>query len=392
MIKIIKNVEVYAPKYLGKKQVVLVGDKVEGVYDSLEIPKNFVNITEIDGEGMMLVPGFIDSHVHIMGGGGEGGFNTRTPELGLSEFIKAGITTAVGCIGTDGVTRDMRGLLAKAEALEEEGITTYCYTGSYDIPVKTVTESIKSDIILIKKVIGVGEIALSDHRSSQPTYEQFASIVAQARVGGLISGKSGIVNVHLGDGARMMDYLFNLIKTTELPPRQLLPTHINRSRKLFNVGIEYAKGGGFVDLTTSSDPDFLEEEELRAGEGLKLMINQGVSVENITFSSDGNGSMPIFNEKRELVGLGICKVTSLFREVKEAVNLGVSLEEALSVVTSNVADALKLSDRGRIECGKAADVLLIKKDNLTIDTVIAKGRVMMMNGEVLVRGTFEKGK
>lgn len=392
MIKIIKNAEVYAPKYLGKKQVVLVGDKVEGVYDNLEIPKNFVNITEIDGEGMILVPGFIDSHVHIMGGGGEGGFNTRTPELGLSEFIKAGITTAVGCIGTDGVTRDMRGLLAKAEALEEEGITTYCYTGSYDIPVKTITESVKSDIILIKKIIGVGEIALSDHRSSQPTYEQFTNIVAQARVGGLISGKAGVVNVHLGDGARMMDYLFNLVKTTELPPKQLLPTHINRSKKLFNVGIEYAKSGGFVDLTTSSDPDFLEEEELRAGEGLKLMLNQGVPVGNITFSSDGNGSMPIFNEKRELVGLGVCKVTSLFREVKEAVKLGVSLEDALSVVTSNVADALKLSDRGRIECGKAADLLLITKNDLTIDTVIAKGKVMMKNGEILVTGTFENRK
>lgn len=392
MIKVIKNAEVYAPKYLGKKQVVLVGDKVEGIYDNLQIPENFVNIMEIEGEGMILAPGFIDSHVHIMGGGGEGGFRTRTPELGLSEFIKAGITTAVGCIGTDGVTRDMRGLLAKAEALEEEGITTYCYTGSYDIPVKTITESIKSDIILIKKIIGVGEIALSDHRSSQPTYEQFTNIVAQARVGGLISGKAGVVNVHLGDGARMMDYLFNLVKTTELPPKQLLPTHINRSKKLFNVGIEYAKSGGFVDLTTSSDPDFLEEEELRAGEGLKLMLNQGVPVGNITFSSDGNGSMPIFNEKRELVGLGVCKVTSLFREVKEAVKLGVSLEDALSVVTSNVADALKLSDRGRIECGKAADLLLITKNDLTIDTVIAKGKVMMKNGEILVTGTFENRK
>jgi beta-aspartyl-dipeptidase (metallo-type) len=392
MIKVIKNAEVYAPKYLGKKQVVLVGDKVEGIYDNLQIPENFVNIIEIEGEGMILAPGFIDSHVHIMGGGGEGGFRTRTPELGLSEFIKAGITTAVGCIGTDGVTRDMRGLLAKAEALEEEGITTYCYTGSYDIPVKTITESVKSDIILIKKIIGVGEIALSDHRSSQPTYEQFTNIVAQARVGGLISGKAGVVNVHLGDGARMMDYLFNLVKTTELPPKQLLPTHINRSKKLFNVGIEYAKSGGFVDLTTSSDPDFLEEEELRAGEGLKLMLNQGVPVGNITFSSDGNGSMPIFNEKRELVGLGVCKVTSLFREVKEAVKLGVSLEDALSVVTSNVADALKLSDRGRIECGKAADLLLITKNDLTIDTVIAKGKVMMKNGEILVTGTFENRK
>lgn len=389
MLKIIKNVEVYAPKYLGKKQVVIAGDKIEGVYDDINIPKDFINISIIDGEEMLLIPGLIDSHVHIMGGGGEGGFRTRTPELALSEFIEAGITTAVGCIGTDGVCRDMRSLLAKAEALEEEGITTYCYTGSYDVPVKTVTDTIKSDIMLIKKIIGVGEIALSDHRSSQPTYEQFSKIVAQARVGGLLSGKAGIVNVHLGDGARMMDYLFNLIKTTELPANQMLPTHVNRSKKLFNVGVEYAKCGGYVDLTTASDPDFLEEEELRAGEGLKIMLDQGVPLKNITFSSDGNGSMPIFNDKREFIGLGVCKVTSLFREVKEAVKLGVALEEALSVVTSNVADALKLSYKGRIECGKDADILLIDKESMSVKTVIAKGRVMMDGGKLLVRGTFE---
>ena len=77
----------------------------------------------------------------------------------------------VGCIGTDGVCRDMKGLVAKAHALCEEGVTCYCYTGSYDVPVNTITKTIKSDLLLIDKVIGVGEIALSDHRSSQPTYE-----------------------------------------------------------------------------------------------------------------------------------------------------------------------------------------------------------------------------
>lgn len=78
MIKVIKNAEVYAPKYLGKKQVVLVGDKVEGIYDNLQIPENFVNIIEIEGEGMILAPGFIDSHVHIMGEEGKEGSG---PEL-----------------------------------------------------------------------------------------------------------------------------------------------------------------------------------------------------------------------------------------------------------------------------------------------------------------------
>ncbi len=284
----------------------------------------------------------------------------------------------MGCIGTDGVCRDMRSLIAKANGLEEEGITTYCYTGSYEIPVKTITDSIKGDIMLVDKVIGVGEVALSDHRSSQATYEEFVNTVAQARVGGLLSGKAGIVNVHLGDGARRLDYLFRIIDETEIPPTQLLPTHINRSKKLFNVGIEYAKKGGFIDLTTSSDPRFLEPEELRAGEGLRLLLQNGVNIKHVTFSSDGNGSMPVFNDKGKLVGLGICDVSSLYREVKEAiVNQGVDIGEAIKVITSNVAELLKLKNKGKIERGRDADLVLVDEKTLDIIMVIAKGKSIL---------------
>ncbi|MDZ5034032.1 amidohydrolase family protein, partial [Clostridium perfringens] len=200
MLTVIKGIKVYSPEYQGEKDVVISSDKIEGIYENLKIPENFININVIEGKGKLLFPGFIDCHVHINGGGGEGGFKTRTPEIKLTDLTRAGITTVVGCIGTDAICRDMRSLLAKAKALEEEGITTYCYTGSYDIPVKTITGNIKGDIMLMDKVIGVGEVALSDHRSSQATYNEFANTVAQARVGGLLSGKAGIVNIHLGDG------------------------------------------------------------------------------------------------------------------------------------------------------------------------------------------------
>ncbi|NLM33804.1 MAG: beta-aspartyl-peptidase, partial [Clostridiales bacterium] len=189
LLIIIKNAEVYAPEYLGKKYVVIAGPVIEGVYDGLDIPEGFPGIELIDGEGKLLFPGFIDSHVHIIGGGGEGGFKTRTPEIQLSQLVSAGITTVVGCLGTDGVTRSIKTLLAKAYSLEEEGISSYIFTGSYQIPLVSITGKSSEDIILIEKVIGIGEIAVSDNRSSQPSYEEFIKVVAEARVAGLISGK-----------------------------------------------------------------------------------------------------------------------------------------------------------------------------------------------------------
>jgi beta-aspartyl-dipeptidase (metallo-type) len=390
MLTVIKGIKVYSPEYQGEKDVVISSDKIEGIYQNLKIPENFININVIEGKGKLLFPGFIDCHVHINGGGGEGGFKTRTPEIKLTDLTRAGITTVVGCIGTDAICRDMRSLLAKAKALEEEGITTYCYTGSYDIPVKTITGNIKGDIMLMDKVIGVGEVALSDHRSSQATYNEFANTVAQARVGGLLSGKAGIVNIHLGDGARKLDYLFSLIEETEIPPTQLLPTHINRSRKLFKVGEDYAKEGGFIDLTTSSDPKFLEPEELRASEALKLLLENGVNISNVTFSSDGNGSMPIFDNNGNLTGLGICSVSTLYGEVKECIKThNLKIEDAIKVITSNVASVLKLSNKGSIDAGKDADLVLVNEDSLEIDTVIAKGKIMVENGEPIAKGTFE---
>ena len=311
MITVIKNIEVYSPEYLGIKDVVVVGDKFEGIYDNVNIPSDFINIKILNGEGQLLFPGFIDAHIHLIGGGGEGGYNTRTREVISKDLVNAGITTVVGCLGTDNVCRNLRSLLAKVRALEESGLNAYCYTGSYEIPVKALTDSIKEDIMLIDKIIGVGEVALSDHRCSQPTFEEFTKTVSQARVGGLLSGKSGVVNIHLGGGKKRLNYLFRLIEETEIPYTQLLPTHINRNKELLEEGIRYALEGGYIDFTTSSDPKHLEPEEYIASEALKKSLDEKVPIEHITFTSDGNGSLPMFDDKGKEIGIGICKVSSL---------------------------------------------------------------------------------
>lgn len=390
MIKIIKNGEVYAPNYLGKKDILIAGDKIGFIKENITVPRKFVDIDIIDASGNYIVPGFIDSHVHITGGGGEGSFRTRTPEIQLTDITKGGVTTVIGVLGTDGTTRSIGNLIAKARGLEEEGITTYIYTGSYQVPIRTLTGSIQDDIILIDKIIGVGEVAMSDHRSSQPTVEDFAKLASEARVGGILSGKAGVVNIHVGDGERKIDFIENIVENTEIPITQFLPTHMNRNQSLFQRSISYAKKGGIVDFTTSTNKKFLEEGEVKCSNALRILLEHGVKSNNITFSSDGQGSLPDFDEHGRFIGIGIGKVTSLYSEVRDAIiNENVPIDKALSVITANPADILKLPMKGYIQKGRDADIVLLNKENLKIESVIAKGKIMVSKGKPIIKGTFE---
>lgn len=390
MLKLIRGAEIYAPEYLGTQDVLIGGSRILKIAPGIPAVDAY-DVEVLDGNDKLLFPGLIDSHVHILGGGGEGGYHTRTPEIMLTDITLGGVTTVVGCLGTDGTTRNMASLLAKARGLAEEGITSYIYTGSYQVPVRTLTGNILDDLILIDKVVGCGEIAISDHRSSQPTREEFAKIVADTRVGGILSGKAGLVNIHMGDGDRMLSYLRYVLHETEIPPSNMLPTHVNRSTRLLRDGIDYAKTlGGFVDLTTSSDPDYLEEDEVTASVGLRMMLEAGVPKHQITFSSDGQGSMPIFDKDGAFLGLGVGKVTSLYREVRDAIlKEKVDITQALMPATSNPADLLKLKGKGRIAAGGDADLVLVEKNTLQIHTVLATGQIMVQDGVAVIKGTFE---
>ena len=394
MVTIIRNAKVYQPEYAGVKDILILDQRIAAIGENLKADLGgCVEVREIDAQGMAAVPGFIDSHEHILGGGGEGGFHTRTPEASLGDLIRNGITTVVGCIGTDGVGRDMTALLAKAHALENEGMTTYAYTGSYQVPVHTLTDSLMKDIMMLDKVIGVGEVAISDHRSSQPSFEEFARIAADARVAGMLSGKAGIVNVHVGDSDRRLDLIRRVIKETEIPASQFLPTHVNRNEALFEESLDLAAEGGTIDFTGNEDIDYWETicDEVRVCRGIRRLLERGISSDRFTISSDGQGSMPVFNAQGEYQGIGIGKASCLLKEVRECVQKeDIPLETAIKGITCNPASILKLDRKGRIKGGFDADICLLEEGTLKLNTVIAKGQVMVKDGEQKVFGTFER--
>lgn len=376
MLTLIKNATVYSPKPLGKTDILIGGEKILELVDSIELNSN-LKVKIIDAEDYLVVPGFIDSHVHIIGGGGEGGYTTRTPEISISKIVSSGITTLVGVLGTDNATRNMQNLIAKAKALKQEGISCYAYTGSYHLPIKTFSGRIIDDLVFIEEIIGVGEVAISDHRGSQPTLEELIRLTSEARIGGILSKKAGIVNIHVGRGEKLIQILIDVVENSELPITQFLPTHMNKGEKSLKTCKDFIELGGRIDFTTSSSKKNDKDDPSKPSKALKLLLDDGANIDNISFSSDGQGSLPQFDDKGNYLGLTVADVATLFEEVKDCViQEDVPLEEALKVITSNPANFLKLENKGQIKENFDADIVFLDKSNLEIKKVMTSGRTI----------------
>ncbi len=385
---LITNADVYAPCYIGKKDILVANEKIVAIKDKISSNslKQF-DIKIVDAKGKKLIPGLIDAHVHIAGAGGEGGPMSRTPEIQLSQMILGGVTSVVGCLGTDGVTRSPLSVLMKAKALKQEGVSAWIYTGSYQVPTPTITGDVAKDLAIIDEVIGIGEIALSDHRSSCPTVNELIRIVSQARVGGMLGGKAGIANIHMGDAKKPFQPIIDAVAKSELKFKQFLPTHCNRNHYIFEDAKKYGKEG-YIDLTASSYPYF-PEYEIKPSKAIAELLNSGVPIENINMTSDGIGSLPDFDEKGNLIRLEVGLPKSIFDEMRDTVLIEkIPLEIALKVITSNPAEILKLTNKGKIEIGKDADFVLLNPD-FSINSVFSRGSIMLKNNILIKKGTFE---
>ncbi len=385
---LVRNAELYAPAYQGMQDILIVNGQIVAIGKKLAAQVSLPGLKTLDAAGRKIIPGYVDQHVHIIGGGGESGPYSRTPEVMLSDITSAGVTTVVGVLGTDGTGRHPESLLAKARGLEAEGISAYILTGSYEVPLRTITGDARRDIILIDKVLGIGEIALSDHRSSEPTKEELKRILTQARVGGMLAGKSGVVQFHMGVGRKGLQQLFEILDESEIPAGHFIPTHVNRSMPLFEEAKLLAQRGGYIDITSGIRASDGFPDCVKPSEAIRILWQEGIDMQQVTMSSDGNGCMSVRlpdGSTRQLV----TKLASLHEEVRDAVQAGVPLAVAAGVCTANPARVNGLYPRkGCLEQGCDGDMLILD-DDLNIDSVIAGGEIMVAVGKVLVKGTFE---
>jgi beta-aspartyl-dipeptidase (metallo-type) len=382
---LIRGGTLYTPKPEGTKDLLLIGDKIARIAPEIGPPGNF-DLRVFDASGMSVVPGFIDLHVHLIGGGGEAGPTSRVPEITLSRLTTAGITTVIGVLGVDSVSRSLETLLLKVKALRQEGISAYMYTGSYHLPSLSITGSVKRDLALIDEILGA-KVAISDHRTSLVTQEELARLAAEVRVGGMLSGKPGIVHVHVGDGSAGLSPLFQLVEKTPIPITQFLPTHTSRTITLLREGIEFVRQGGYIDLTAPSGAAGSKENFFTA---VDEIAKSGIDMERVSLSSDGNGSMPSFDDQGQLIGMETGKVSSLCTTVSSLVASNtLPLPDALGLITTNPADRLGIGEgKGQLKEGMDADIVLLDEE-LRIEHVFARGRLMVQDGVAEVKGSFE---
>jgi len=391
-VLLLRNAEVFSPQRQGVQSLLLGGGKVLWMGPGSQLPDLppalRATATTIDLEGRRLVPGLIDGHVHITGGGGEAGFSTRVSPVPLTRFTAAGITTVVGLLGTDDVARGPRDLLATAYALREEGLTAYAYAGGYHVPPVTLTGSVRSDLVFLEPLLGIGEVAISDHRSSQPTLDELLRLAADAHVAGLMTGKAGILHLHLGDGPRGLELVRRALAGSELPARVFNPTHVNRRKRLFDEAVDLAKAGCTVDLTAF--PVEEGEDAYTAAEGLLRYLASGAPPERVTISSDAGGCLPCFDADGRVSHMEVGAAGALLETLRDLLDGGMTLEAALPAVTSNPARLLRLAGKGRIAAGADADLLALDATGAA-DTVIIRGVVHVRDGLAVRRGTFEAG-
>jgi len=380
VLTLIRNAQIFSPDPLGTRDVLIASDRVAAIGESINLSGKELEI--VDAGGMWLLPGLVDPLTHLCGGGGEGGFGNRTAEIQSEDLIRGGITTPVGALGTDSITRNLDVLYGRVMTLRAQGISAYMFSGAYRVPVPTLTGDIARDLIMIEPVIGVGEVAIADHRSSHLTVSELRRLASDVQLGGTLSGKGGVVLMHIGDSESGLELIEQTLCDSDLPRRLFYPTHVNRQKALLRQAIEYTSKGGYADITVSTTPELLNAGEVPALEAFHQAIDAGVPAAQLTFSSDAGGSLPHY-EDGVLVGLKAAKPDCLLRLLQSSLADDQNAnEQIIAAMTRNPAQALHLHGKGRVQVGADADLLLLEPDKANLIHVMGRGQWLMRDKEI----------
>lgn len=387
-LTVLRRAHVLAPEDLGVRDVLVAGERVVALGPALDL--GGLPAREIDAEGHTVVPGLVDGHLHVVGGGGNEGYGSRIPELWTGELAAAGITTVVAPPGLDMITKTVDAILAKSYALESDGITAYVMIGGFQRPFKTFTGSILRDIFTIEKILGV-KIALGETRASRFEDRELIELAAQLQWLAGATGKACLLHAHLGEANDPAAQLVHTMRHSGVPAHRFQATHCNYTPETMDAAVQVAALGGFVDFNPILTPEFGHPRAVPVAEAIQRSLDAGVDESRITMTTDGNASVPMALPDGSR-GAYEKSLTWLWDAVVELVRTGMSLPQALTFVTVNPARALGLAARkGSIHLGADADLLVVRPD-LTIRHVFARGRQLVTDGRPTVLSMYEPSR
>lgn len=388
-LSVLRNAHVFAPEDLGVCDVLIAGEKVVALEAGLDL--GGLQVAEIEVSGRRVVPGLIDGHLHVVGGGGNEGYESRIPELWVGELVSAGITTVVAPPGFDMVAKSLEGILAKAYALQNEGVTTFAMVGGFQRPFQTLTGSMTRDIFTIEKILGI-KIALGERRASRFQDHELIELAAQLEWLSGATGKACLMHAHLGESSDPAAQLLHTMRESGVAPQRFQATHCNYTPDTMQAARQVASSGGFVDFNPILDPSFGHPRAIPVVQAILQSLEVGIDSDLISMTTDGNASVPMTLADGSS-GKYEKSLSWMWNAVVDLVQQGgLPLTQALSFVTTNPARALRLQPRkGRIRVGGDADLLVIGS-GMSIEHVFARGRHLVDGGSPRTMSLYEPGR
>ena len=384
---LIRGGHVFDPEDRGIVDLLILDGRIAAVGASLRVPTGIGEGEVIEAAGRIILPGLIDGHIHVMGASGLGGPTTRTTDLQIDRIASVGVTTVVSPLGVDSLSRTIPALLARAAALEAEGISAYCYTGGWKVPVPTLTGDPQADVAFIDRIVGI-KVSISEALAPACSMDNLCRLAHAAWTGGRLAGKRAVLHAHIGDHPDGLGPLQEVQRRTGIPADRMVATHANRNPHLWQQALEYARTGGSIDVTAMQRPETGHPQAIRPAKAILEALAAGLPASRITLSTDSGAAYPRLDATGHTVGQYMAGPESLLQTMRELVQGGLTWGQAVAFATRHVADLLGLRHKGRIAEGCDADLVFLTGAG-EVDRVYGRGRLLVEGGKPIVRGPFD---
>ena len=389
--------------------VVLTGDRITKVAGCpVSAP---AGTRRIEGRGKFLIPGLMDVHVHLRGGGGFDGTEAANERVGirhLQSYIYSGVTTILDCGNNPDFIfklRDMErsGQIVSPRLLAVGGIVTY--PGSHGSSrFATLVDSWPQAISKLDEAIArkpdMLKLTYDEHGwGTRPMITLLPLDLMQHVV--RYYNEHGIrTTAHISNERRAIEAIFAGVDTLAHPVIQgpvsdnfvrLMRSKLTPEATTLTVGENYSR--------LAEHPEFLEQplyrdtvepdeiQRLKTVESARQKENRWawwmkvmtpVAQENVKKIDAAGGIMAL--------GTDQSSGPAVHRELELMTGGGVPALNAIRIATLNSAKFLgRERDLGSIEEGKVADLVMLRADPLADINNMKDIDLVIKNGEIVDR-------